>query len=191
DEAVRAPLTASWLRQQGHEAYVLDGGRAAAAAISPRGTPSLAIPELAEIGAGEIAHALDARRAQAIDLRSSTTYPKGHVAGAVWSIRPRILSTATDPSKLVVLIADDPEAAALAAVDLRAAGFGDVRRATSEASLRAAGLQIVATPDDPPDAACIDFLFFTHARHAGDAAAARRYLAWEIGLVRQLDADGR
>jgi rhodanese-related sulfurtransferase len=192
DEAVRAPLTASWLRQQGHEAYVLGGGPAAAAAISPRGgTPSPAIPELAEIGAGEIAHALDARRAQAIDLRSSTAYRQGHVAGAVWSIRPRILSAATDPSKLVVLIADDPEVAALAAVDLRAAGFDDVRRATSEASLRAAGLQIVATPDDPPDAACIDFLFFTHARHAGDAAAARRYLAWEIGLVRQLDADER
>ena len=56
---------------------------------------------------------------------------------------------------------------------------------------RAAGLPIEATPDDPADADCIDFLFFTAARHDGDAEAARAYLAWEIGLVGQLDAQER
>ena len=54
-----------------------------------------------------------------------------------------------------------------------------------------AGLPVVATPDDPPDADCIDFLFFTHGRHEGDAEAARQYLAWEVGLIAQLDAQER
>jgi rhodanese-related sulfurtransferase len=189
-EAVRAPITASWLRQQGHQAYVLDGGTHAAAGIAFRsGIKMPAIPELSEIEAGELAQALAEQRAHAIDLRPSMAYRKGHLAGAVWSIRPRIASAATDPSQLVVLIADEPEVAALVALDLRAAGFGVIRRSNGdEASLRAAGLAIITTPGDPPDGTCIDFLFFTHARHAGDAAAARRYLAWEIGLVRQLDA---
>ena len=56
---------------------------------------------------------------------------------------------------------------------------------------RAAGLPVVATPDDPADADCIDFLFFTHGRHEGNAEAARQYLAWEIGLIAQLDAQER
>ncbi len=46
-------------------------------------------------------------------------------------------------------------------------------------------------PDNPVDADCIDFLFFTAARHDGDEAAARAYLTWEIGLVGQLDAQER
>ena len=37
----------------------------------------------------------------------------------------------------------------------------------------------------------IDFLFFTSKRHEGSAEAARQYLAWEIGLVDQLDAQER
>jgi hypothetical protein len=50
---------------------------------------------------------------------------------------------------------------------------------------------MVATPDMPSAPECIDFLFFTHARHEGDVEAARQYLAWEIALVDQLDAQER
>jgi len=49
----------------------------------------------------------------------------------------------------------------------------------------------VPSPRSPADAECIDFLFFTHGRHDGNAEAARQYLAWEIGLVDQLDAQER
>ena len=92
----------------------------------------------------------------------------------------------------MVLIVDQPEIAALAALDLHDAGFRDVRLLTGghEAAC-AAGLPVVATPDSPSDAECIDFLFFTHGRHEGNAAAARQYLAWEIGLIDQLDAQER
>ncbi|MCH8189634.1 MAG: hypothetical protein IIB66_13235 [Proteobacteria bacterium] len=55
----------------------------------------------------------------------------------------------------------------------------------------AAGLSVVATPDQPADADCIDHLFFTQGRNQGNAEAARQYLAWEIGLVDRLDAQER
>jgi hypothetical protein len=42
-----------------------------------------------------------------------------------------------------------------------------------------------------PDADCIDFLFFVHDRHQGDAEAARQYLAWETGLLDQLNSTRR
>ena len=89
-------------------------------------------------------------------------------------------------------IADDASVAALAAVDLGEVGCGEIRRLDGgPQEWRAAGLPLVATPDTPPDADRIDFLFFTAARHDGDAEAARAYLAWETGLIAQLDAQER
>jgi hypothetical protein len=91
-----------------------------------------------------------------------------------------------------VLVADDPAAAVLAARDLREAGCNELRLLTGGlAAWRDAGLPVIATPDEPADADCIDFLFFTHDRHDGNAAAAREYLAWETGLLDQLDAQER
>ena len=51
-----------------------------------------------------------------------------------------------------------------------------------------AGQAVEANDQVPADALCIDFLFFVHDRHDGNKEAARRYLAWETGLVQQLDA---
>jgi 3-mercaptopyruvate sulfurtransferase SseA len=59
------------------------------------------------------------------------------------------------------------------------------------AAWRAAGLPVEATPELPADGDCIDYLFFVHDRHDGNKEAARRYLAWETGLVAQLDAQER
>ena len=59
------------------------------------------------------------------------------------------------------------------------------------AGWRDGGLRVNATPHDPADVDCIDFLFFTHGRHDGNADAAREYLAWETGLLDQLDAQER
>jgi 3-mercaptopyruvate sulfurtransferase SseA len=48
-----------------------------------------------------------------------------------------------------------------------------------------------ATPNNPPDGECVDFVFHTLGRNEGNLDAARAYLAWEVGLVDQLDADER
>ena len=72
------------------------------------------------------------------------------------------------------------------------AGSNDVRLlAAGYAAWRDAGLPVEASPDRPSDADCIDFLFFTHGRHDGNAEAARQYLAWETGLLAQLDDQER
>ena len=193
DEQVRAPLTAQWLRQQGHEACVLEGGIAAPARLdgAAAALPSRP-PEPAPITPLELAEGLRGGNLLLIDLRSSMAHRKEHIDQAVWSIRPRLAAAAADPSKAVALIADQPGIAALAALDLHEAGFRDVRLLVGgHEAARAAGLPVVASPDNPNDADCIDFLFFTHGRHEGDSAAARQYLAWEIGLIDQLDAQER
>ena len=191
DELVRAPVVAGWLRQLGHEACVLDGGIAAAALDWPRPPQPPALPHVPEITAHELAPALGEASVQIVDLRPAMTFRQGHIAQAKWSIRPRVATLAAR-AILTVLVADEPGVAALAALDLREAGGSDIRLLTGGlADWRVAGLPIVATPDDPPDADCIDFLFFVHSRHEGDAEAARQYLAWETGLLDQLDAQER
>jgi hypothetical protein len=50
-------------------------------------------------------------------------------------------------------------------------------------------LETISSKAFPPDADCIDFLFFVHDRHDGNKDAARRYLEWETGLIAQLDED--
>jgi 3-mercaptopyruvate sulfurtransferase SseA len=54
-----------------------------------------------------------------------------------------------------------------------------------------AGYATTASPDQPSDAECIDYLFFVHDRHGGNREAMKQYLAWETGLIGQLDAHDR
>jgi rhodanese-related sulfurtransferase len=192
DELVRAPVVAGWLRQLGHEACVLDGGIAAAAALTwPRPAQPPPLPQLPQITAHALAPALGDASVRIIDVRPAMSFRQGHIAQAHWSIRPRVAALA-DRSITIALLADEPGVAALAALDLREAGCGDIRLLTGGLDdWRAAGLPFAVTPGDPADADCIDFLFFAHGRHEGDAQAARQYLVWETGLLDQLDAQER
>src|SRR5262249_36736296 len=190
-EMVRAPMVAAWLRQLGHDACVIEGGVAAARALSWRRSAPAKLASLPTIALAEAAAAIAGGALRAIDLRAGMTFRKGHVAGSVWSIRPRI-GAAAQGARSVVLIADEPDVAALAARDLAEAGCRDVRLlAGGFDAWRAAGLPVAAPPNVAPAPEGIDFLFFTARRHDNDPEAARQYLAWETGLLGQLDEQER
>ncbi|NWK44310.1 rhodanese-like domain-containing protein [Ralstonia pickettii] len=187
-DGVRAPIVASWLRQLGHDAYVLRDGLDSHASL-PVTTTALPQP-LPEFSAQALATALAAGTAHVIDLRPSMSFRRAHVPGATWAIRPRLPALA--PDRDTVLIADDPRIAALAAADWSARAPEAASRlnllAGGIAAWTAAGYATEGSENVPPDTACIDYLFFVHDRHDGNKAAARQYLAWETGLLAQLDA---
>lgn len=170
-DCIRAPIVASWLRQLGHEAYVLSGGI----------DSGLALPVQAPVAYEPLplisAQGFELSEVNLIDLRPSMVYRKGHIPGSRWSIRSLLKAD----HRPLVLVADDPALAAFAAQGLQAklldGGF---------TAWAAAGLPVSEDPQNPPDAQCIDFLFFTHDRHSGNKDAARQYLAWEIGLLAQM-----
>lgn len=189
-EDVRAPMVAAWLRQMGWDAAVLADGLKAALPGAARPQPAPAT--LPSLDASGLAALVAAGPATLLDLRPSMTYRAGHLHGATWAIRPRLDRIAAPAEGPVVLIAAEAGIAALAAVDLAERGI----RAThwhggTPAAWKAAGLAVATTPDLPADADCIDFLFFVHDRHSGNREAAKQYLAWELGLVAQLDAQER
>jgi rhodanese-related sulfurtransferase len=185
DTGLRAALAAFWLRQLGYETYVLAGIDAWPIdwrlPVEPfRRQHPAALPEVAASEA--VSRARDGDLL--LDLRGSLDYRAGHLPGAAWSLRPRLPIAAGRR----VLLAGDTSSTALAAIDLIEAGAVSVYRIAGDAQAwRDAGLALETLEGAPTDADSIDFLFFVHDRHDGNLDAARRYLAWEIGLLAQLD----
>lgn len=191
DTGLRAATAAVFLAALNYEVFVLPGIDTLSGhpGLDRRDAPaSPTLPVLTPISA-EAALALVSDGGAILDLRGSLAFRAGHLAGARWAIRPRL--PALDRAQPVLLVGP-AEIVGLAAQDLRAAGHADIHHVDSDPpSWRARGLPVEATPQDPPDSAAIDHLFFVHDRHDGNLDAARRYLAWEMGLVAQLDAAER
>jgi 3-mercaptopyruvate sulfurtransferase SseA len=194
-EGVRATVVASWLRQMGHDAVVLDGGLQAGLAAGVKAaqgpTHGAISPEAVSVAA--LAAGLVDRSMLAIDLRGSMSFRAGHIAGSQWTTRARLAhdlhGVPHDTTLVLVGDADGDDPADIAVRDLHALGYPDVRRLQGGLhAWRAAGLPTHQGADTLPDARCIDYLFFVHDRHDGNKAAARQYLAWETGLIAQLDA---
>ncbi len=190
NDMIRAPMVANWLHQLGHEVHILEGGIEAARGLSVPPLATFEPDQLQAVSPADLASKLG--NVQIVDLRTAMTYRAGHIDGARWSIRPRLDRLGLDAGQPVVLIADTGTTAALAAQRLGELGHTDIRQLQGDAAAwQAAGLKFTATANNPPDSECIDFLFHTHQRNDGDEAAARAYIAWEIGLVDQMDAQER
>jgi len=189
-EIVRAPVVASWLKQLGCDVCVLEDG--AASGLRWPLPPRPVLPDLPRISPAELKDAVAAGRCAVFDLGLSMRFRTSHVPGSRWSIRPRLAADAARVRGPVALVAEEADVARLAATELLDAGMKDVRLLDGGlAAWTRAGYAIESTPSVPADAECIDYLFFVHDRHAGNREAMRQYLAWETGLIAQLDAQER
>lgn len=184
-DGVRAPTVASWLRQMGHDACVLVDGLASGLSLPAPALPKP--PQLPSIEAGALAGRLLAGELALIDLRPGMQYRQAHIAQAVWAIRPALPALLQQETRQTVLVAEHADVAAWASTEWPENRPRPWLLAGGPDDWRAAGLPMEASPTSPSDAQCIDYLFFVHDRHDGNKEAARRYLAWETGLVAQLD----
>ena len=190
NEMVRAPVVASWLKQLGCDAHVLAEG-IHADVRGPVATEA-ELPALEAVSVSELQRMLGSHACSVFDLGSSIRYRKAHIPGSRWSIRPTIADAAADIRNTIVLVADDARVARAAAIDLVEAGLQDIRLLEGGFSAwTAAGHATQATPDEPSDVECLDYLFFVHDRHAGNREAMKQYLAWETGLIAQLNDEDR
>ncbi|MFW0758724.1 cystathionine beta-lyase [Pseudomonas sp. H11T01] len=187
-DGIRAPIVASWLRQLGHEAYVLAGGVSSGLALPT--LEAIAYEALPLITAQGLADALKDDAVALIDLRPSMAWRKGHIAGSRWSIRSLLAARVAGEQRPLVLLADEPVLAAFAALELPEAQRAQIRLLDGGlGAWRTAGLRVQEDASTLSVDQCIDFLFFTHDRHSGNKEAARQYLAWEIGLLAQMSED--
>lgn len=201
-DGIRAPIVASWLKQLGWNVYILkDPHSLSLGAVSSPNIPALRHTEV--LHPDDLAPYLNGlgKAAIILDTRPSQEYRKAHLAVARWAARPSLLASIEaradgqpvgDRNTPVLLLGTAIGKLRLLAYDLEAAGYTHVHVCVlGEMDLRQSGFPMVSTPDDPPDSACIDYLFFVHDRHDGNKAAARKYLEWETNLVSQIDEQER
>jgi len=186
---LRAATTCFWLRRMGHDAYILDED-ARKGQAGPAPSPTVSMAGMVEVAASELSGLLGAG-AVFLDASEGKQYRQSHIEGARWAVRPRLANLDLPSDKPVVVGARDIGSAILVVRDLLASGH-DARLLLGELEdWRAAGLNLVSTPDLPADEEMIDFLFFVHDRHSGSMESARRYLEWETGLLDQMDNQER
>jgi rhodanese-related sulfurtransferase len=186
DLGLRAGIAAFWLRQLGYDVAV---ARLADAlrSLRPAEAPAFSAA-MHGVPAAEALQAMRLGQGRFVDVRSSRAYRAGHVGGAVWGIRPRLRYLSLEHGKPVYLIGDEPEVTALAARELHDLGFADVRAVEGgQPEVVVGGAAVLSSPETPGRQDAIDFLHFVHDRHDGNLDASRRYLAWEQGLIAQLD----
>ena len=190
DDGVRARMSGAWLRQMGHrDVFVVEGGlEAAPVAVRP------AIPELTAavplITADQLCAAEDA---MVVDLARSVDFRDGHIPGALWGIRSRLLALRGSlcQGKLVVLTSPDGLLARLAVAEAQGLTRAPVRVLDGgTAAWIAASYPLERDRKNPPDEACADVYLRPYDRNAGVEAAMRAYLEWEIDLVHEIARDG-
>ncbi len=192
DAQARAVITAQWPTQMGWDAFVLDRPFDAEALETGSGEPPVALPDVLQIGVAEAAHWLNDGAASVV-IAPSADYRTAHPEDSVWAIRPRLdrLPTSVLRARRIAVFAEDAAVGALAAADLAEIAAGPVALVRGGvAAWRAAGPPFAASPDAPPDADRIDYIFWNHDRHAGNQDAMRAYLRWETELPGEVARDG-
>ncbi|HVC50771.1 MAG TPA: rhodanese-like domain-containing protein [Stellaceae bacterium] len=195
DDGVRAVMTGSWLRQMGWpEIYLLDGGLAGRPLVSGNG--AAAIPELdaartPTISPAELKTRLAQGTAVVVDLARSFAYEAGHIPGAWFAVRARLGDALKNVPKapMLVLASPDGRLARLAAAELDTSGYGEVRVLDGGTEAwRDSGGQLAtgreAMADTPDDCWRRPYDPFV------PAGGRERYLAWETGLIGQLEREG-
>jgi rhodanese-related sulfurtransferase len=194
-DGVRAVMTASWLVQMGcPEVYVLEGGVSGRTLVTdpePRDIPGLDKAKTATIVPAALTELLDRGEATVVDLAPSLAYEAGHVPGAWFAVRARLRDSLPKVPKkrVLVLTSSDGILARLAAAELPAHGFAEVKVLDGGTEAwRAAGLALTSGREalaDTPN----DCWRRPYDPYAGEGAR-ERYLKWEIELVHQIEREG-
>lgn len=182
-DGVRATTTAHWLKQLGWDANVLVG---VDANVEP---PLIAQPDWT--GLEHIAPATAAQRlalgALPLAADRSAAYHSAHPATAQWANRARVQALVEQwhGDTQVLVFAQDLALARGVARELADSGVKASVVTGNAEQWRAAGIEV--SPGSPlPDSQRIDYLFWLHDRHDGNAQASAAYIAWEEDLPRQI-----
>jgi rhodanese-related sulfurtransferase len=190
DVGARADMTASWLAQMGWEVFVLDGRPADGPDLRPVQPPEA--PGVATIEAEALDELLRHDAVTLIDLAPSPVYRRGHIPGAAFAIRSRLLEAlaGAPAERPIVLTAPDVRLAQFATADVEAiTGIAPrvLYGGTPAWSWEGRSLE---TGDGRPLNPFEDVYRRPYEGTDNPAEAMQAYLDWEFGLVAQLERDG-
>jgi rhodanese-related sulfurtransferase len=193
-DGVRATMTASWLLQMGwRDVFVWRDAMVGAALVEgPVPAQVLGLGDVRTIAPLELKRLLDAGKVNVVDLASSLEYRRGHIPGAAYAIRSRLVQSLPKlkAGRPLVLASPDGVLARLAASEAAALCNGPVSVLEGgTAAWSAAGFPLepgtVRMLDDTDD---VYYLPYDHPDRVEQAM--RDYLTWEVALVEQLGREG-
>ena len=187
NQAVRAIMTASWLKQMGwRDVFVLAGsGNERVRPLAPVLGP--AVPSELAIEVRELSGLVANDHVTVVDLALSPAYRRGHIPGAWYAIRTRLQpALAKVPMNgPLVLTSEDGILAGLAAREAKvpARYLRGGNAAWHEAGLL---LSTEARMADEP----LDYWPKPYERPGNTKDAMNEYLSWEVDLLPRIERDG-
>jgi len=196
DDGGRAAMTGSWLAQMGWDVVVWPPGPEGPVETGSWTSARPPLPDVTLADPARVDDWLRAREALVVDVDTSRRFLSGHVPGAAWALRtdlPGAIPGLLRRAARLILTSADGVLAAFAAADLveRAHGAhaavtvldgGTAGWARSGRPLRTGPAEMLSPP--------VDVYRRPYEGTGVDPAAMRAYLAWEHGLVAQLERDG-
>ncbi|HXZ46046.1 MAG TPA: rhodanese-like domain-containing protein, partial [Pseudolabrys sp.] len=187
DKAVRALMTASWLKQMGwKDVFVLPE------AGTEKGDPApVLLAEIPAEAAIDYSGLMAADNTTVIDLSTNPHYRRGHIPGAWFAIRGRLARAFAkiDIHGELVLTSEDGVLAGLAVAEARSLTKAPVRWLRGgNAGWAAAGFPLSTKEkmaDDP-----VDVWLKPYERANDTEAAMNAYLSWEVDLLERIKHDG-
>ncbi|MGH7068954.1 MAG: rhodanese-like domain-containing protein [Acetobacteraceae bacterium] len=192
DTGVRARMAGAWLRQMAPlEAFVVEGAldETPGDRLETGPEPRLEPPSVPEVSVAELRAWQQQPGTMVVDCAESLVYRAGHIPGAIWAIRSRLAVQAEALARATRVAITSPDGwlaahTVVAAAALTRAPVHALRGGTG--AWEGAGHRLLASPDEPPDFACIDVQLRPYDRSSGAENAMRAYLSWEVGLPAQL-----
>jgi predicted metal-dependent enzyme (double-stranded beta helix superfamily)/rhodanese-related sulfurtransferase len=195
-DGVRANLTAHWLRQMNHEAYVVDGLQPGDFSIAGAWKDELPPqPQADEISVDTLARWLEEAPQQTavLDFTSGVNYQKRHIPGAWFALRSQLaaaLAQLPEGVQRYVLTCGSSLLARYVVPDLRALTKLPVVVLSGGTQAWAAAGKPVESGATRLASPLIDRYRRPYEGTDNRAEAMQAYLDWEFGLVAQLGRDG-
>ncbi|SEN31636.1 3-mercaptopyruvate sulfurtransferase SseA, contains two rhodanese domains [bacterium A37T11] len=194
---VRANMTASWLQQMGWEAYVLSGKNhfnSQEKGLAPLHLPSLPIiPSASYIKADKLAKWLGENNTVVIDFSKNSAFSKTRIPGAWYILRSQIKeSIANLPNKKRYVLTSEeglraifayPEIVTLLKNNVYLLAGGNQAWSIENRPLE--GIEVKGNYASTPT----DRYKRPYEGTDHNTEAMEKYLQWEYGLVKQLEAD--
>ena len=186
DTGLRAALAGLFLRALGFEVLVLALDEAPDAVVPHIPPPALRAPAPPPVVEARAAWNLAQSGVPVFDLRASTEWETWRLDAARWVLRDDLPGALAKGVRRAILLGD-AVAVAAAAVDLREAGIAAAWLPADAEACAQAGWPVDRARRRMSREEARDRVWFVHDRHDGNREASRQYLAWEMGLVNQLD----
>lgn len=192
DTETRAMMTASWLVQMGWpDVAVLAGGIEGRDSETGPVTDRIYELDLMPVATVTAEDVMQMGDVPLIDFSMSPSHRKSHPKGARFAIRTRAMQdlAAILSSRWMIVTAQDPRMAVLAAQDLTRSGVHRIKvlEGGSEA-WRKAGGEMASGMENPFSRE--DDVFHKPYDLELDKAAMQRYIDWEVALVPQVEREG-